>query len=361
MFGALGPERGEPSREVTRPLGSLVRPGQSAAGLARPFGKNLPFEGGAVSGPLGGSQQPPRQPTAPTAWHVDPNELPAAGDERVGLLRQLVGELILRNRFEVPPLPVVAQDILAAAGRPNTSAQELAFIAHKDAFVAGRILKLANSAHYGFRRPASDLAEAIVRIGFDELRNIIFALAMVGRVFRSKDFPEFAAYAWRDALAAAIAAGQLAEKTRAAKRSRAFLGGLLHNVGAGVVMMASVELLRKRPQDRNDIVAGMNEIARGLYAEVGLRVANHWKLDPGLSAAIRWHLDPRGAECDRNLVVLVGAGHEIAHRVLNPDEQPPQPLALHPVIAAMRLPARTLIGTYEGLPEQLAGYESSVH
>src|SRR5205823_3248986 len=77
--------------------------------------------------------------------------------------------------WRLPSFSSAATRILSLMGRANTSARHLEQAAGADPAIAGRIMQLANSAMFCFRMPASTLAAAITRVGFETARKVIAA------------------------------------------------------------------------------------------------------------------------------------------------------------------------------------------
>ena len=92
---------------------------------------------------------------------------------------------------ELPPLPVIAQQLLGAISNEDTSIDEIANIIQSDPILTSRILGLANSAFFGFPRSLYNLTEAIVNVlGLDMVRALGLTMVM-GGVFNVKRCSQF--------------------------------------------------------------------------------------------------------------------------------------------------------------------------
>jgi HD-like signal output (HDOD) protein len=298
-------------------------------------------------------------PKAHPAWRVDPDEVPLTPGERRDGLRKAIADLVRSDRFELPPLPAVAQEVFLASGRPQTPVKELARIVHRDAFIAGRVLRVANSAHYGFARAADNLHGAIVRIGVDELRNIVVALGLKGEVFRARGFEKEAEVTWRHSLASAIAAGMLATASKRVERHRAFLAGLLHNVGCGVVLKAAVELCKQRPQESDEVRRNVRPVMMSLFRETGGLVSRRWKLDEGLHEAIVFCDDPAPSGVEPELTRHVTLGRAAAFQVGLGPWEPADQYSIHPLRAQLERPPDFDERFLAQLPQKYEAYESA--
>ena len=99
---------------------------------------------------------------------------------------------------EVPTLPIVYQQLFSKMSNPNVSVPQLAEIVTKDQSLATKILKLVNSAFYGYKKEITTISRAMVVLGFRTVRNAALAISvfdlftngrpMTGR----KDLPQVA-------------------------------------------------------------------------------------------------------------------------------------------------------------------------
>ena len=138
-------------------------------------------------------------------------------------LDQIVDEL-----SELRPLNPVAQRIIALAEDERFSAHELAAVIASDAALTARMLKLANSAYYGFPRRISTVRDAVVLLGFRAVRATTLATCLIdampgGRVLDEAAF-------WRFSVSVGMLAELLARAEGVAP-DEAFTAGVLHGIG----------------------------------------------------------------------------------------------------------------------------------
>src|SRR3954452_8659627 len=67
--------------------------------------------------------------------------------------------------------PIAAQ-LVTAAGLPDTDARKLSAILAADVALAGRVMKLSNSAYFGMRGRVSSLQLAVTVVGFTTIRTM---------------------------------------------------------------------------------------------------------------------------------------------------------------------------------------------
>ena len=69
----------------------------------------------------------------------------------------------------LPTLPGVVSQIIELTSDPKTSFKDLSRIISEDQTLTARILKLVNSAYYGFPRRISTITHALIILGFNEI------------------------------------------------------------------------------------------------------------------------------------------------------------------------------------------------
>jgi HD-like signal output (HDOD) protein len=73
----------------------------------------------------------------------------------------------LLNRVDdLPPLPAVAAKVMSMAEDDKTSAMDLAGVLATDQALTAKLIRISNSAYYGFARRISTVREAVVMLGF---------------------------------------------------------------------------------------------------------------------------------------------------------------------------------------------------
>ncbi len=175
-------------------------------------------------------------------------------------------------------------------------AEQLAEVAMLDATVSARVLRLANSVYYRGRGVKS-IAEAVIRIGIDGVRDVVYALSLM-RTLRPMQFSH--RQYWRHCLAVAQATQILQLRARKVRVSATELhaAGLLHDIGMLV-------LDRTLGVGYGRILANAHESGRPLFeveremidtdhADVGARLLEQWHLPESLIQATGAHHDPSG-------------------------------------------------------------------
>lgn len=213
-------------------------------------------------------------------------------------------------------LPRLADDALDVA--------ELTRKLGKDPVLAARVLHLANSPFYGLSRQIGSLREAVLVLGFGNLRGLMLSAGLIG-AFAAAD----AAAASRS-LATAAAAGVLA-KSLGLDPGQAFTAGLLHNLGALLLGHFAPDPWRDlavEPMASESRLPREREIFGFDHCELGADIAGQWHFPAAIQAAIRHYSNPPDDPGER-LTDLVHAAW-----VVSASGQPGECPAIAPGVAA---------------------------
>ena len=211
------------------------------------------------------------------------------------IVHGLLEEHLARGDFAVPMLPEVAVKVVRTGSRDCINAQQLSDIIASDPTLTMYVLRIAASAANRAATPIASLPHAVAWLGFDEVANIAFTLALQGRMLDVPGQQRKARRLWRHALASALWSRQLALRV-AREAGLSYLCGLLHNIGKAVTLGAAHDLARQSSvtlsgEDYDRLVATF-------HREVTARVVKAWQLPPAiLTVVTRWEAENADAVC----------------------------------------------------------------
>ena len=84
-----------------------------------------------------------------------------------------IDKMILESMERLPPFPAVIHRVLQLIGDPKSSAQDIVDIIQYDQSITANVLMICNSAYFGLRHPVYSVRDALVRIGFNQLMEIV--------------------------------------------------------------------------------------------------------------------------------------------------------------------------------------------
>lgn len=139
----------------------------------------------------------------------------------------------------------VLDEIEAALESPQCSLVTVGEAIEKDPDLTARLLRLGNSAFYGYSTRLSTVAEAVSLIGIQQVQDLILASSIIEHFSGlPDDFLNMEGF-WRHSLACGTSARLLALEKRLPKADKFFVAGLLHDVGRLVLLMQAPEAARK--------------------------------------------------------------------------------------------------------------------
>ncbi len=224
-----------------------------------------------------------------------------ADPDTLGRMRQLISGI--KN---LPTLPVVIARLAKLLADPETSVKRVTQLLAEDQALTARLLKLANSAYYGFAGQVASVSQAVVMLGFGGVRDVALSASVInlfpGRPGEGDELGELFPVAefWEHSIGAGVACRTLARVCKLGDPEEAFVAGLLHDIGKLIMLEHTAEellaVLRACRDDQQTFVAA--EAAQGAsHAALGRLLVEQWKLPERISEPVGFHhrIRPRRA------------------------------------------------------------------
>lgn len=197
---------------------------------------------------------------------------------------------------QLPPLPAVVADVLAGFDRQDADVDKIAGKISLDQGMMTRILRVANSSFYGFPGKVGTMRDAVVLLGFHNIRSLVIAAGLI-RLFPPGNHGQFDhSLFWQHGIGAGVCARVLANRI-GKDGELAFTAGLLHDVGRLVVEVVCPEksdAVAAYVASRDATLLEAEGAILGIdHAAIGFAVAQRWNFPPAIQLAIRDHHQPR--------------------------------------------------------------------
>jgi putative nucleotidyltransferase with HDIG domain len=214
--------------------------------------------------------------------------------------RELIRKII-SNTASLPAMPEVMLKVQQMINKPGTTPAQLAKIIEIDPAMVTGILKVANSAYYGFRGKVTTIQHASALFGTRRLAELISAVSACGVLGRSLDgYGLKAGDMWRHSIAVAYTAGEIAAAVGSDAPDSAYMAGLLHDVGKIILdpYVRDRKVLfdnytatypEKPLQDAERAILGFD------HAVIAAILCDNWNLPRAISFGIRHHHQPSSA------------------------------------------------------------------
>lgn len=211
----------------------------------------------------------------------------------------LTVEDLLKGDIQLASPPSVYMALKQIVDDPTRTLLDAAKVIETDASLSLRLLKIVNSAFYGFSGQISAIAKAISLIGIRELQNLMLATTVIerfselpGQLISMQDF-------WAKNLRCALIARELDARTGKQYADSAFLCGLVHNIGQLVfyrripLLAREVDLLKRVQIDHPVDEAAIETQVIGFDRyQLAASLCRLWQLPEAVIESIRLHRYP---------------------------------------------------------------------
>jgi len=133
---------------------------------------------------------------------------------------------------KLPSLPQTLIELIDKCNSKDRNLKDIGKVVARDVSISVRILQLANSAFIGARNKFTDIEQAVIYLGVDTVRNLAISVS-VHETFTDIDKSgvlNIGAF-WYHSFLTAVLAKKLSQEVRYPDQAKAYLTGLLHDVG----------------------------------------------------------------------------------------------------------------------------------
>ncbi|MEW5722997.1 MAG: HDOD domain-containing protein [Thermodesulfobacteriota bacterium] len=218
---------------------------------------------------------------------------------------------------DLPSIPSSVARITRILENPESSAKDVSEALGSDQSLASKVLKVVNSAYYGFPRRVDTLEHAVTVLGFRPIQELVLVTSIFAEVARkgeplALDRKRF----WRHAVGTALASKVVARLTGIMKGETVFLAGLLHDIGKVFLdaylhdeYLRVIELCQR---EELLILEAENRLLGVDHTAFGYWLAEEWNLPRNLTAVVVHHHHPPRDTDHYILACLVHLGDILA-------------------------------------------------
>jgi putative nucleotidyltransferase with HDIG domain len=193
--------------------------------------------------------------------------------------------------FRLSPFPQIALRVMKMVGKEDASMFKLAEVISSDPAFATELLTIANSPLFAPRYPATNILEAVSRLGTKNIQGICLTVAVRTYLGKSLNLPAMKLI-WNHNLATALVSEQLA-LAFSLNKDDAYTAGIMHDIGR--LAMASIkpheysELLGNFVGPAAAILTAEEQIFGFNHCEAGRQLTESWKLPHDFDAIVGRH------------------------------------------------------------------------
>ena len=220
----------------------------------------------------------------------------------------------------LPSLPALYHEIVESVQSNKASTREVGQIISKDIGMTVKILKLVNSAFYGFPRHIASPVQAVVLLGLETVKNLVLSIHIFSQFDQTKLETLSLDALWNHSMAVGAFAKRiaLAENIDQKSADEIFISGLLHDVGKLVLAahlsdkyVAALALAADEGIEQSEAEQRIFDASHG---EVGAFLLEFWGLPDSLFVAAAFHHNPgKHPDKDFNPLVAVHVANVLEH------------------------------------------------
>lgn len=199
------------------------------------------------------------------------------GEETIRLLEQLSADQ------DFPAFSQVVAQVNSITAAEDSHAEQLTAAILKDVALTNKLLRLVNSAQFGFfgNRPISTISRAVIILGYDTVRDAALSLMLFEHLQNHAQAQELKAETI-DSFYCGILGRLLARKLGYRDTEEVFICALFRNLGKLMSRLHFIEATREvealmQAQSLSEEQASRRVLGMS-YDEIGQAVGRHWKL-----------------------------------------------------------------------------------
>ncbi|MBC2745260.1 MAG: HDOD domain-containing protein [Desulfosarcina sp.] len=201
---------------------------------------------------------------------------------------------LLKESERIEPVPQVIHQLMDLVDDPEVPISEITELILYEPVVTANLLKLANSAAFGFKTKVSSVHDAIVLLGLKRVVEMVL-LNSVTKPLKSahNGYGLEEGQLWKQSVSCALMASAIADTVDATIKHIVFTAALLKDIGVIIMdrhMRDAVDQIRQAMEaDNLELVAAERRVLGIDHARLGGRIAANWNFSNTLATTIQNH------------------------------------------------------------------------
>jgi putative nucleotidyltransferase with HDIG domain len=210
----------------------------------------------------------------------------------------------------MPAIPAVFLPLLKllSGSAEDAKVDEVVRLVSYDNTIAAQCLRVAGSPLFGLAQPPKSIKGAVISLGLRRVETILLTCCL-GQAFPAKKWVLDPAIFWRHSLGCAMVCRKFSEKLATADGEKAYMAGLLHDIGFMVNCLAfSKEFtmaMERACKDEIPLDEAEQATMGFTHCETGQALAEKWKMADDIVEVVAHHHAIEQSEKARPLVALV--------------------------------------------------------
>lgn len=196
---------------------------------------------------------------------------------------------------KLPSGPRVLSQLVAAMRQPEVQLADAARLFCADSALTARVVAVCNSPYYSRGQRTSDLQEAILHLGLNEVSRIVQAVMLTDfKKYPTHLYTKTADHFWERSLHTAYVIDEISDHNPSA-----YTAGIMHLVGIWVLCSIFPPGHLSIDECELELQAQLEQHRLGVtFARAGGRALAKWGFTPDICAAVQWQIAPSACEDD---------------------------------------------------------------
>lgn len=194
----------------------------------------------------------------------------------------------------LPTLPGVVTKLSTMVESPNVSTAQVGEMIQADQVLSAKVLRLINSAFFGFPGKIATVTHALVLLGFNAVKGLVLTASVFD--IMANEMLQL----WQHSLGVSVASGVIARRIGLKDAEEIIVAGLLHDIGKVVLNVEGPELFQQVSQRTAEsnllFIDAEQEILGFDHTRVGDWLCDKWNLPANLRDPITLHHKPERAK-----------------------------------------------------------------
>lgn len=201
---------------------------------------------------------------------------------------------VLRHKVEnisaLPTMPAVLKRLSSVIEKPRITIVEISAFISNDPALTTKVLKMVNSAIYGFPGRIASVSHATMLLGLNVIKGLLLGVSVFELMQKTMSG------LYEHSLGVAIASRVIAQKKNLKEPEEVSVAGLLHDIGKVILTLEfaqQYENAMKEAEEKKIAIFDAEKIQfNATHADVGGWLAEKWRFPRNLIEVIEFHHRP---------------------------------------------------------------------
>lgn len=201
---------------------------------------------------------------------------------------------ILRHKVEsintLPTVPSVLKRLSSIIEKPRITIVEISSFISNDPALTTKVLKMVNSAIYGFPGRIASVSHATMLLGLNVIKGLLLGVSVFELMQKTMNG------LYEHSLACAIASRVIAQKKNLKEPEEVSVAGLLHDIGKVILVLEFAQeyeaAMKEAKEKKLPIFEAEKNQFSATHADAGGWLAEKWRFPRNLIEVIEYHHRP---------------------------------------------------------------------